>query len=56
MAEMRFSPDLLEVPAGDELVIELRNDDPYDVHDLVLASGVSSAGCSPARTSRWRPG
>ena len=49
MAEMRFSPDLLEVPAGDELVIELRNDDPYDVHDLVLASGVSSGRLQPGQ-------
>ena len=44
---MRFSPDTIEVPAGDRLVIVLRNagDQP---HDLVLASG--------ARTPRIPPG
>ncbi|ATG52680.1 copper oxidase [Brachybacterium vulturis] len=47
MAGMRFHPDVLEVPAGDSLVIELRNDDPHDVHDLVLASGVSSGRLQP---------
>lgn len=47
MAEMRFTPAVLEVPAGDTLVIELSNDDPYDVHDLVLASGVSSGRLQP---------
>lgn len=47
MAEMRFHPDVLEVPAGDELRIELTNDDPYDVHDLVLASGATSGRLQP---------
>lgn len=56
MAEMRFSPDLLEVPAGDQLVIELRNDDPYDVHDLVLASGVSSGRLQPGQTATVEAG
>ncbi|WP_394215592.1 multicopper oxidase domain-containing protein [Brachybacterium vulturis] len=51
MAEMRFHPDVLEVPAGDSLVIELRNDDPYDVHDLVLASGVTSGRLQPGAST-----
>ncbi|GAA4530311.1 multicopper oxidase domain-containing protein [Brachybacterium paraconglomeratum] len=51
MAEMRFSPSLLEVPAGDALVIELSNEDPYDVHDLVLASGISSGRLQPGEST-----
>lgn len=39
---MRFEPASVEVPVGDELVIELTNNDPTNVHDLVLASGASS--------------
>lgn len=51
MAEMRFSPSTLDVPAGNALVIELSNDDPYDVHDLVLASGVSSGRLQPGEST-----
>ena len=47
MAQMRFDPDVLEVPAGNTLVIELRNDDEGDVHDLVLANGVDSGRMAP---------
>ena len=47
MAEMRFTPDVLEVPAGNTLVIELSNDDEHDVHDLVLATGESSGRLQP---------
>ncbi|GAB2869956.1 multicopper oxidase domain-containing protein [Nocardioides pacificus] len=39
--DMRFSPAVIEVPAGDRLVIEITNADD-DVHDLVLESGESS--------------
>lgn len=34
--DMRFSPDHIEVPVGNELVIELVNADTSDVHDLIL--------------------
>lgn len=51
MAEMRFTPDVLEVPAGNSLVIELHNDDEHDVHDLVLASGVGSGRLLPGETA-----
>ena len=47
MADMRFTPDELEVPVGDALVIQLRNDDPVDVHDLVLAGGATSGRLQP---------
>jgi nitrite reductase (NO-forming) len=38
---MRFSPDHIEVPAGDRLVIEVINVDT-DVHDLVIETGATS--------------
>jgi nitrite reductase (NO-forming) len=52
MADMRFDPDRLEVPAGDRLVIRLRNQDPSQVHDLALANGASSGRVDPGGTSR----
>lgn len=51
MSAMRFMPDVLTVPAGDRLVIELRNDDPAEVHDLVLDSGVTSGRLSPGESA-----
>ena len=51
MAEMRFTPDRLEVPAGNTLVIELSNDDPHDVHDLVLATGATSGRLQPGKST-----
>ena len=51
MSAMRFTPDVLTVPAGDRLVIELRNDDPAEVHDLVLDSGVTSGRLSPGESA-----
>ncbi|MFE7604418.1 multicopper oxidase domain-containing protein [Brachybacterium paraconglomeratum] len=51
MAEMRFTPDRLEVPAGNTLVIELSNDDPHDVHDLVLATGATSGRLQPGEST-----
>lgn len=56
MADMRFHPDKLEVPLGDALVIDLRNDDPSDVHDLVLDSGVTSGRLSPGEAMRLEAG
>ena len=51
MIDMRFEPAVLEVPAGDELVIELTNDDPHDVHDLVLATGAASGRLQPGEAT-----
>jgi nitrite reductase (NO-forming) len=45
--EMRFEPDVIEVPAGDRLLVVLTNDGDQP-HDLVLANG--------ARTGRIEPG
>ncbi|MCW4456723.1 multicopper oxidase domain-containing protein [Microbacterium sp. MPKO10] len=43
---MRFVPDVLEVPAGDELVVEFTNTGT-DIHDLTFANGVSSERLAP---------
>ncbi|MCT1384818.1 multicopper oxidase domain-containing protein [Brachybacterium sp. p3-SID1565] len=56
MAEMRFHPDVIEVPAGNDLVIELANDDPHDVHDLVLADGTASGRLQPGDSTTVEAG
>lgn len=45
--DMRFTPDRVEVDAGDRLVITLRNEDAGDVHDLVLGTGADSGRIAP---------
>lgn len=50
-ADMRFSPDTVQVPAGNRLVIELTNADDSTVHDLVLDSGADSGRLSPGETT-----
>ncbi|HEY0953019.1 multicopper oxidase domain-containing protein [Nocardioides sp.] len=50
-ANMRFTPDTVEVPAGNRLVIELTNADDTDVHDLVLDSGADSGRLSPGEST-----
>ncbi|TDE88770.1 copper oxidase [Occultella glacieicola] len=50
-ADMRFSPDVIEVPAGDELIIEVRNTDATQVHDLVLDNGMSSGRLAPGESA-----
>lgn len=49
MKDMRFFPDVVEVPAGDELIIMLTNED-NQVHDLVLANGAKSGLLNPEQT------
>ncbi|MDO4664800.1 MAG: multicopper oxidase domain-containing protein [Actinomycetaceae bacterium] len=43
---MRFTPATIDVPAGDNLVIDLENSDSAQVHDLVVGE-VSSKRLSP---------
>lgn len=50
-ADMRFVPNTLEVPAGDRLEIEVRNVDPANAHDLVLATGPHTARLHPGDTA-----
>jgi len=49
---MRFTPSRIEVPAGNRLVITVRNADPDTVHDLVLDSGADSGRLAPGATAR----
>src|SRR5690625_381665 len=46
MRDMRFWPDSVDVPAGNELIITVINTDD-DVHDLVLDTGDSSGRVAP---------
>lgn len=41
MIDGLYVPDVIEVPTGDRLVIELVNDDG-DLHDLEIENGVTS--------------
>jgi len=51
-ANMRFTPSTVTVPAGNRLVITVRNADHQDVHDLVLDSGVQTPRLSPGQSAR----
>lgn len=46
MKDMSFSPNVLKVPAGNQLVIALRNDDTQ-AHDLAFDNGVTSGRINP---------
>lgn len=48
--DMRFVPDVIEVPVGDRLVVELVNTDD-DVHDLVLDNGARSGRLSAGESA-----
>ncbi len=49
---MRFTPSRVEVPAGNHLIITVRNADPETVHDLVLDSGADSGRLDPGAVAR----
>lgn len=49
--DMRFVPNVITVPAGDRLVIEVVNTDPTTVHDLVLANGATSGRLDPGQSA-----
>jgi nitrite reductase (NO-forming) len=48
---MRFTPDTVQVPAGNRLVIALKNTDNTSVHDLVLDSGADSGRLAPGQSA-----
>ena len=48
---MRFDPSRIEVPVGDRLVVNLSNDDPTNVHDLVFANGATSGRLDPGESA-----
>jgi nitrite reductase (NO-forming) len=56
MGHMRYSRPTIEVPAGNRLVISLRNDDEDMVHDLVLESGEKSGRLAPGESTRMDVG
>ncbi|MBB3023033.1 multicopper oxidase domain-containing protein [Helcobacillus massiliensis] len=53
---MRFDPDRITVPAGDELVITVINDDPTQIHDLVLDTGAASGRISAGQRATLKAG
>src|SRR5699024_9493314 len=56
MADMRFSADVVEVPAGDTLVIGLGNDAPAAVNDLVRPAGTTSGRRRPGKSATVESG
>ncbi|MDP3972213.1 MAG: multicopper oxidase domain-containing protein, partial [Candidatus Nanopelagicales bacterium] len=50
-AHMRFLPDVIDVPTGNRLVIELVNVDDM-VHDLVFANGANSGRLMPGESTK----
>lgn len=52
---MRFVPDTIEVPAGNKLVINLKNTGT-DSHDLTLATGLSTPRLSPGESATIKAG
>jgi nitrite reductase (NO-forming) len=56
MTHMRYSQPTIEVPAGNRLVISLRNDDEDMVHDLVLETGEKSDRLAPGESTRMDVG
>ncbi|WP_227468254.1 multicopper oxidase domain-containing protein [Microbacterium sp. YJN-G] len=49
-ADMRFTPNRIEVPAGTRLIIEITNTDDEQVHDLVFANGVAGERLAPGES------
>jgi nitrite reductase (NO-forming) len=54
-AGMRFEPDVIEVPAGNRLVVVLTNDGDQP-HDLVLSNGTRSDRLAPGGSARLDAG
>ena len=44
---MRYHPGTITVPAGDQLIVEITNKDPNQVHDLQFANGAHSPRLAP---------
>ncbi|HLS02011.1 MAG TPA: multicopper oxidase domain-containing protein, partial [Beutenbergiaceae bacterium] len=54
--DMRFFPDSVEVPVGNELIINLTNTDEAEVHDLVFENGANSGRLSPGESTTLEVG
>lgn len=48
--DMRFEPDVIEVPVGTRLVVELTNTDQTQLHDLIFANGAGGTRLGPNAT------
>lgn len=49
-SDMRFTPDSVEVPLGNRLIIEVTNTDTANAHDLTFANGTSTGRIDPGAT------
>ncbi|QNN63919.1 multicopper oxidase domain-containing protein [Leucobacter denitrificans] len=49
-ADMRFTPDRVEVPVGTRLVIEVTNTDVEQSHDLVFENGITGGRLAPGES------
>lgn len=56
MQHMRYSRPTIRVPAGNRLVITVRNEDTDMVHDLVLATGQKSGRLAPGKSTQMDVG
>ena len=52
MKDMRFFPDKITVDRGDRLIIKLTHKEPGQIHDLVLANGVTSGRMRTGETKK----
>ena len=53
---MRYHPSTITVPAGDQLVVEITNKDPNQVHDLQFANGAHSPRLAPGAHATVKAG
>ncbi|MDO4412613.1 multicopper oxidase domain-containing protein [Cutibacterium sp.] len=53
---MKYHPSTITVPAGDELVVEVTNKDPNQVHDLHFANGTHSPRLDPGARATVKVG
>jgi nitrite reductase (NO-forming) len=51
-ANMRFTPSTVRVAEGNRLVLDVRNTDTTDVHDLVLDTGDDTGRLTPGASAR----
>ena len=50
--DMVFTPNLIEVPSGTHLIVELTNTDAELVHDLVFENGAGGSRLAPGESER----
>lgn len=46
-SDMRFNPSQIEVPAGTHLLVEVKNSDAKNAHDLTFSNGASTGRINP---------